>query len=210
MIMLNRIKHISLLLLAALVLTACSDNNQPTEGVQYKTLAKSLTSYQLPEVTEVFALTCGHCRTMESVIPQLQKQTGKTFGKLHVTFNDSAQISAFIFYTAMMQLNDIPDHDFMNELFAAVQMGPEVSGVEKQQALEAAFEKRGLVSPYQLEKAQQEKMFELFQNADEISQVAQINSVPTFIVNGKYQVITSAHQNAEEIGNTIKFLLSKP
>jgi len=87
---------------------------------------------------------------MESVIPQLQEQTGKTFGKLHVTFNDSAQISAFIFYTAMMQLNDIPDHDFMNELFAAVQMG------------------------------------------------------------GKYQVITSAHQNAEEIGNTIKFLLSKP
>ncbi|ELP5727733.1 thiol:disulfide interchange protein DsbA/DsbL [Vibrio vulnificus] len=208
--MLNRIKQISLLLFTVFAVAACSDNNQPTEGVQFKALPKPLSGAMLPEVTEVFSLTCGHCRTMESVIPQLEQQTGKKFGKLHVTFNESAQISAFIFYTAVMQLNDVPDHAFMEELFAAVQMGPEVSGLEKQQALEAAFEKRNLVSPYQLEKDQQDQMFVLFQQADNISQIAQINSVPTFIVNGKYQVITSGHQNAEDIGKTIQFLLTKP
>lgn len=208
--MLKPIKQIALLLFTVLALTACNDTQQPKEGVQYQLLSNPLNQPTLAKVTEVFALTCGHCRTMENVIPQLEQQTGEKFGKLHVTFNESARISAFIFYTAVMQLNDIPDHDFMAELFAAVQMGPEVSGIEKQQALEAAFEKRGLISPYQLDKEQQDQMFTLFQQADEMSQLAQINAVPTFIVNGKYQVITSGHQSAEDIGKTIQYLLSQP
>src|SRR5690606_14139282 len=98
-------RFVSLLMAAAAIFTlvACSDTSQPKEGAQYQTLPTSLEAFDLPAVTEVFSLTCGHCLTMEEVIPQLEEQTKQKFGKLHVTFNESAQISAFIFYTAVMQ-----------------------------------------------------------------------------------------------------------
>ncbi|EOU2463767.1 thioredoxin domain-containing protein [Vibrio navarrensis] len=205
-------RFVSLLMAAAAIFTlfACSDTTQPKEGAQYKTLPTPLEAFDLPAVTEVFSLTCGHCRTMEEVIPQLEEQTKQKFGKMHVTFNESAQISTFIFYTAVMQLKQTPDHAFMQELFAAVQMGPDVAGIEKQQALEKAFEKRHLISPYQLEKEQQQAMFALFQQADAASQAAQINAVPTFIVKGKYQVLTGGHKSTDEIAQTITYLLNQP
>ncbi|MDF4951843.1 thiol:disulfide interchange protein DsbA/DsbL, partial [Vibrio parahaemolyticus] len=36
------------------------------------------------------------------------------------------------------------------------------------------------------------------------------NSVPAFIVNGKYQVITGGHDSVEAMAETIKFLLKQP
>lgn len=208
--MYKRFTSLLIAITAIFSLVACSDTTQPKEGVQYKTLPTSLEAFDLPAVTEVFSLTCGHCRTMEEVIPQLEQQTKQKFGKLHVTFNESAQISAFVFYTAAMQLKQIPDHAFMQELFAAIQMGPEFTGIEKQQALEKAFEKRQLISPYQLEQDQQQAMLTLFQQADAASQAAQINAVPTFIVNGKYQILTGGHKSADDIANTITYLLTQP
>jgi predicted DsbA family dithiol-disulfide isomerase len=48
------------------------------------------------------------------------------------------------------------------------------------------------------------------QLADDITTKGEINSVPTFIVKGKYIVNTSAHQDVEGIANTIKFLITQP
>lgn len=53
-------------------------------------------------------------------------------------------------------------------------------------------------------------MFALFQQADAASQAAQINAVPTFIVNGKYQVLTGGHKSTDEIAQTITYLLNQP
>ncbi|NAX34872.1 thiol:disulfide interchange protein DsbA/DsbL, partial [Vibrio sp. V29_P1S30P107] len=99
------------LLFSLIAIISCSDNAEthPTEGVHYKELPVSLTSYQLAPITEVFSLTCGHCRTMESMIPELEKITGEHFGKLHVTFNQGAQISAMLYYSAVMQLEEVPN-----------------------------------------------------------------------------------------------------
>lgn len=197
-------------LIAVVALAACSEANEPQSGVQYEALPVALTEYNLSPVTEIFSLNCGHCRTMESVIPEIESLTSQKIGKVHVTFNESAQISAMIFYTAVMQLNDTPDHAFMEDLFAAVQMGGDATPEARQQALETAFTSRGLVSPYQLEKEQQVALFEYVQKAEEISVKGQINSVPTFIVNGKYQVLTAGHQDLAGIGKTINFLLTQP
>lgn len=196
---------------AVTALSACDNgNSQPLQGKQYEVLPASLQEYQLAPVTEAFSLTCGHCRSMEEFVPQLESLTEQDVEKMHVTFNESAQISAIIFYTAVMQLEATPDKAFMADLFAAVQMAPEATADERQAAVEKAFESRNLISPYQLDEAQQKQLFEYINNADAITTKGQINSVPTFIVNGKYQVISGGHDSIEAMAETINYLLKQP
>ncbi|MGD8170543.1 thiol:disulfide interchange protein DsbA/DsbL [Vibrio sp. TRT 21S02] len=193
-------------LAAGALLVGCSDTTTPKEGEQYQQLPANLSTYRLPQVTEVFSLNCGHCRKMEGVIPQLEELTSQEIGKVHVTFNESAQIGAMIFYTAVMQLNKNPDHEMMNELFAAVQMGEGSTLTERRQAIEEAFHSRNLVSPYELNEEQQKQLFKLMKVAQEVSVKGEINAVPTFIVNGKYMLLTSGHKDIESIANTINYL----
>lgn len=197
-------------LAAVLIIAGCSETDEPQKGVQYKALPTALTEFNLSPVTEIFSLNCGHCRKMESAIPEIESLTDQKIGKVHVTFNESAQISAMIFYTAVMQLDATPDHSFMDDLFGAVQMGSDATPEQRQQVLETAFTSRGLVSPYQLNKEQQVALFDYVKKAEEISVKGQINSVPTFIINGKYQVLTAGHQDVASIAKTINYLLTQP
>lgn len=99
---------------AMMALSACdSGNTQPQQGKQYEVLPVSLQEYDLAPLTEAFALTCGHCRSMEEFVPQIESLTDQSVEKMHVTFNESAQVSAIIFYTAVMQLESTPDKAFM-------------------------------------------------------------------------------------------------
>lgn len=66
-----------------------------------------------------------------------------------------------------------------------------------------------MVSPYDLSKEQQEELFARVGDAIKISEKGMINSVPTFIVNGKYMVLTSAHNDVDAIANTINYLLTQ-
>ncbi|MGR5236905.1 thiol:disulfide interchange protein DsbA/DsbL [Vibrio alfacsensis] len=199
------------LVAATVALSACDNgNSQPQQGQQYEVLPVSLSEYNLAPLTEAFSLNCDHCRSMEDFVPQIESLTEQKVEKLHVTFNESAQISAIIFYTAVMQLDGTPDKALMADLFAAVQMGDEATAEERQAAVEKAFETRNLISPYQLDKTQQEKLFEYIVKAEEITTNGQINSVPAFIVNGKYQVITGGHETVEAMADTIIYLLKHP
>ncbi|MBW3696053.1 thiol:disulfide interchange protein DsbA/DsbL [Vibrio sp. T187] len=208
--MFKTISKLAMTAFALLILAGCSESNEPQLGKQYQRVPVDLTEFGLAPVTEIFSLNCGHCRSMESSIPEIESLTNQKMGKVHVTFNESAQISAMIFYTAVMQLNDTPDHAFMEDLFAAVQMSGDATPEQRQQELDEVFESRGLVSPYQINKEQQLELFEYIKKAEEISVQGQINSVPTFIINGKYQVLTAGHQDAQGIANTINYLLSQP
>jgi len=201
-----------ILLAAAVIgLSACDNgNNQPQQGKQYDVLPVSLAEYNLAPLTEAFSLTCGHCRTMETFVPQIESLTEQSVEKMHVTFNESAQVSAIIFYTAVMQLDGTPDKAFMEDLFSAVQMGADATAEQRQTAVEKAFESRNLISPYQLDEAQQTRLFEYINKAEEITTRGQINSVPAFIVNGKYQVITGGHETVEAMADTINYLLKQP
>jgi protein-disulfide isomerase len=109
-----------------------------------------------------------------------------------------------------MQLGKKPDHQMMTEMFAATQMGDGATLSEKKAALDQVFHSRNLVSPYDFDDQQQKQLFAAMQLADDITTKGQINSVPTFIVNGKYQVITSGHQDVASIADTINFLLQQP
>ncbi|MCG3729164.1 thiol:disulfide interchange protein DsbA/DsbL [Vibrio cincinnatiensis] len=199
------------LLFSLVALISCSDNadTKPTEGVHYKALPTNLTTYRLAPVTEVFSLTCGHCRTMEHVIPDLEKMTDEHFGKLHVTFNQGAQISAMLYYSAVMQLEAVPDSAMMEDLFAAIQAPEGMTPEARKAAIDQTFHQRQLVSPYDFDEIQQTQLMEMLTLAGEISQKSQINAVPTFIVKGKYQVLTGGHKDANSIANTIAYLLKQ-
>ncbi|WGV97963.1 thiol:disulfide interchange protein DsbA/DsbL [Vibrio sp. YMD68] len=195
--------------IAIISLVGCSENSTPTEGKQFAYLPVNLSEYGLSPVTEVFSLTCGHCRKMEAVIPELETAIGQSIGKIHVTFNESAQIAAMIYYSAQLQLNATPDHAMMDELFAAVQLGEGATLEERKLAIDSAFESRNLVSPYDLGEEMQKELFKRLEFSQDVSVKGQINSVPTFIVSGKYIILTQGHSDVQSIANTINYLVEQ-
>ncbi|MDG3085671.1 thioredoxin domain-containing protein [Vibrio hannami] len=195
--------------LVALVLTvACSKNDVPELGKQYSQLPADLSQYNLSPVTEIFSLTCGHCRNMEQMIPEIEKQINQEVGKVHVTFNQSAQVAALIYYSAVMQLDGKPDEALLESLFATVQM-QDVTMSEQQQAIEEAFTSRNLKSPYKMDETEFKELNKLVTIADRVTKDGQINSVPTFIVGGKYQIITEGHESIEDLAKTMNYLLTQ-
>lgn len=208
--MLKHFKTITLLALTTLFVAACSDSETPQQGEQYQQLPATLTQSDIKPVTEVFSLTCGHCRNMEASIPELEKLTDQDIAKVHVTFNEQAQVAALIYYAAVMQLNHKPDEAMMKDLFAAVQMGEGATMTQQQQAIEQAFTSRHMISPYSFDALQQKALFRYLDQAMDISKQGNFNAVPTFIVNGKYEVLVSGHEDIKDIANTINFLLKQP
>ncbi|GLT14517.1 thiol:disulfide interchange protein DsbA/DsbL [Vibrio algivorus] len=208
--MLNILKNIILLTVTAFFIAGCSDSDTPKQGEQYQQLTTTLTQPEVSPVTEVFSLTCGHCRNMEASLPELEKLTGQDIGKVHVTFNDQAQVAALIYYAAVMQLNHKPDEAMMKDLFSAIQLGEGSTISQQKQAIEQVFTSRHMISPYSFDDLQQKALFRYLDQAMEISKQGGFNSVPTFIVNGKYEVLVGGHQDINEIAHTINFLLKQP
>lgn len=192
-----------------LLTTACSDNKTPQVGKHYSVLEQDLSDNQLPPISEVFSLTCGHCWNMEASIPEIERLTNQKVGKVHVMFNESAQIAAMLYYAAEMQLGTQPDHEMVEALFAVVQ-SKEGTLAEKQATIEEIFTSRALISPYHLDEGAFAKLKDYLDNAAEVSEKAMIMSVPSFIVAGKYLLKTENHEDLQELSATINYLLTKP
>ena len=202
-------KFVLIALTATLLLSACGDPAIPQEGKQYVALPTQLEDKTLLPVMEVFSLTCSHCRKMESFIAQISQQAGADIGKIHVTFNQSARAAAIFYYAAEMQLDDKPGAVLMDELFAAIQMAPDTPASKRKAAIEKIFRSRDLISPEQFNTQQNQQLMNKLALAERLSTQSGINSVPTFIVKGRYQVIVAGHDNPEQIANTIHYLLNK-
>jgi len=202
-------KPLLAVLASLLFLAACSESTIPKDGQQYITLPEPITDKTLAPVTEVFSLTCGHCRKMENFLPQISEQAGAGIGKMHITFNQSAYSAARLYYAAEMQLGGIPDHAFMDALFAAIQMGKASTQAQKTAAIASAFTDSDLISPFQLSKQQNEQLQAKVKQAQDLSTKSAINAVPTFIVNGRYQVLVAGHESPTQIAETIRYLLNK-
>lgn len=201
------LKRFFLPLIAALALTACSDEAPQSE--KYTTLKTPVTVENLPAVTEVFSLSCGHCRSMEAAIPAIEDAAGVKIGKAHVTFNESATFAAMIYYSAMSQVDGTPPAGLTEALFKFVQEDQSEDADKNRAILSALFGQYNLISPFDMTETQQEALFADMERADQITVQAEITSVPTFMVNGKYVVNTSAHQSAEELADTLKMLMAK-
>ena len=190
-------------------ISACSEDPEPIKGVHYRLMPETLNSKDFAPVTEVFSLACGHCRNMEDSIPWLQRKLEQDIPKMHIVFNQSAYVAAMFYYAAEMQTGDIPDYRFMVELFETMQMPQETTQAEQEAAMIAVFESRGLISPINYNDQQLDALSRRVDEVSRLSDKTQIQSVPTFIIKGKYQLITSAHETKEEIADTIEYLLEK-
>lgn len=196
-------------LMLVTLLSGCTETSVPVEGVQYKRLPGIISSNKFSPVTEVFSLTCGHCREMEDTIPGLQRSLRQNITKMHIAFNQSAYMAAMFYYAAEMQTEGIPDYKFMLDLFETMQMPKNTSEEQQRAAMINVFESRGLTSPINYNDEQFDTLSKRVDEIARLSDQTQIQSVPTFIVRGKYQVLSSAHRDREELANTIKYLLAK-
>ncbi|WP_434362215.1 thiol:disulfide interchange protein DsbA/DsbL [Parasalinivibrio latis] len=205
-----KIKSLLFAALATLTLSACSDNGKPTEGKEYTVIANPISAGKIAPVTEVFSLSCGHCRMMEDAIPAIEKGTSQDISKVHVTFNESAMFAALLYYSAAIQAEGKLDPALTAALFKYVQEEQTESPDKNKEIITALFEKYGLTSPYSLSEQQQQALFKAMEKADEVTEQAEIVSVPTFIVNGKYLVNTAEHDSVEKLISTLNFLLNTP
>ncbi|GAM66369.1 thiol-disulfide isomerase [Vibrio sp. JCM 19236] len=99
-------KTFALLICSLFFITACSENSTPELNKQYTQLPNDLSDMLDKPVVEVFSLTCGHCLQMEKFLPEIETRIEQPIGKVHVTFNESAQMAAMFYYAAEMQSQD--------------------------------------------------------------------------------------------------------
>ena len=189
-----------------LLLIAVNSYAKPKEGEQYINLTTPITDKTFPAVTEFFSLACSHCRQMETYLPLISEHLGTPINKIHVTSNQSSINMALLYYAAEMQFNRVPDHDFMEQLFSAVGI-PEPT--QRQLAIEKTFRDRNLVSPYQFNEQQNQQLIDKVGAVRTLSEQLEINSVPTFVIKGRYLLLTRGHSSIKDITETISYLLKK-
>jgi protein-disulfide isomerase len=199
------IKPLFTSLFLILFINACSEANIPQEGKQYSKLTTPLNNELLSPITEVFSLTCSHCRNMEKHIPEISKAAGSNIGKFHTTFNKAADNMAHLYYAAEIQLKKAPDSVFIEELFAAIRLS---KSKQREQAIETIFTSRNLINPYKMTNFQNKELVSKINKVRILSKASGVKSVPTFIINGRYEIILEGHKSSEEIGNTMKYLLT--
>ncbi len=184
---------------------ASSDNFVPTKGYQYTELKNPITN--APKVMEVFSLACSHCRKMESLVPELKKMIGENITQYHVTFNESAQAAAVLFYTAAIQSDDHPTFKQMEELFSFVQDTPKDWTPEQRKTkLDSIYTEFGMLPPSKLSEAQQKQVYTLMKESNRIVTESQLSAVPAFIIQGKYMVELGGQNSLQEFAKTIKYL----
>ncbi|MGF1704128.1 thiol:disulfide interchange protein DsbA/DsbL [Photobacterium makurazakiensis] len=189
----------------ALALIGCGDSTTPQEGVNYTVVPNP--TENAANVVEVFSLGCGHCRNMETMLPEIKKMAEVDIDQVHVTFNESAQIAAYIYYTAAIQMDGKPSPEMKEALFAYVQdSAHDMTDEARQAKLGEIFGEFGITSPFEITDEQKQAVYEQLQAANDLVVNAEINSVPAFLVQGKYLVENSAHENLEDLAGTIRYL----
>lgn len=182
-----------------------SSNFVPAEGYQYSKLQTPIAN--APKVMEVFSLACSHCRKMESLVPELKKLIGENITQYHVTFNESAQAAAVLYYTAAIQSDDHPQFKQMEELFSFVQDTPkDLTPAQRKAKLDSIYTDFGMKAPEQLTEAQQKQVYDLMNESNRIVSEAKLDAVPAFIIQGKYLVNLGGQNSLQELSQTIKYL----
>ncbi|GAL03384.1 thiol-disulfide isomerase [Photobacterium aphoticum] len=85
----------------------------------------------------------------------------------------------------------------------------DMSEEDRQAKLNEIFAQYGLISPYSLSEAQREQVFKLLTESRELETNAEITSVPSFLIQGKYLVNNAEHDSLEDLANTIQYLSQK-
>lgn len=176
------------------------------EGVNYEVVRQNATS--TPQVLEFFSFYCPHCFKFEPLMEQLgaKLDSDVEIKKNHVNFlgkqmgpmlsqayaaaellNVQDKVASLIFDQIHTQRRDINGEEGILDIFVK-------AGVDRAEAKAAmaSFSATGIAS-------QMKRNTETFE----------IRGVPTLIVNGKYQVITSSVKSTDEFIELVDYLTKK-
>ncbi len=194
-----------LVLCSLLLLSACG-NQQPKLGSQYLNLPTPVTNNHLPAVLEIFSLQDKASIEFSDELPKLEQLIQQSIVQLPTTNNDNAKVAALIYYALIGQIHHRPSSTTLEGLFHAFQHSH--SNSEQQALIDQLFQQKHLVSPYQFDEIQQRVLLHELNSAIAINHQQQITALPSFIINGKYQVLLSGHKDIQSLANTINYLLS--
>ncbi len=80
--------------------SAC--NEQSVDSNKFTAVASI--EMPMPDVVEVFALSCGHCRNIEKMLTQLEQKADISIHKMHAVFNENTANEAYLYYSGDIQL----------------------------------------------------------------------------------------------------------
>jgi thiol:disulfide interchange protein DsbA len=167
------------------------------------------------EVLEFFWYACPHCNALEpTVLAWLKsKPAYVNFIRVPVEWNEGHRSLAHLFYAlgAMGKLSDLH-----SEIFKEIQVGGDpLIGADPNNAaaaerVQVAFIKRMGLSEADFEKAYQDRDVAMaMQQADQLAQRYRVNSVPLFVVNGKYTTDATQAGGPEKLMSLINDLAAQ-
>ena len=176
------------------------------EGKHYEVIKQTATAQ--PEVVEFFSFYCPHCFQFEPLIEQLEKKLGKDvkIKKNHVNFLGKEMGPQLTQAYAAAELLEVEDK-VASLIFD--QLNIQRKAINGEQGILDIFEKAGISN------AAAQGALESFSASGIASQMKRntetfkIRGVPTFIVNGKYQVTINSVKNTEEFIELVAFLTKK-
>ncbi|MBE3606908.1 thiol:disulfide interchange protein DsbA/DsbL [Campylobacter sp. RM13119] len=209
-------------LLSAVAILGALSANAFTEGVDYVKLEKPL-SVEKGTLTKVFSYACPFCYKYDkSVTPAvIKKVEGLKFVPYHLkTKGEYGEVASKLL--AVLAIKDIANGvDFFDEksLFKKAKMAYYKAYHDKKERWgngkdEAAFLKTGLeaagITQAEFEAGLNDpKVAELLSKWDESYDVAKIQGVPAFVVDGKYLIYTAKITSIDGMAGLIKELMAK-
>ncbi len=184
-------------LFAALVFTAGSFAVELEEGVHYEVIDKKSSGTVKPEIKEFFSYYCPHCKTFEPLAKKLKagaEKEGYKFVKSHVDFMRQAGPDIqFMLTKALVASEKLNVPQVNDAIFNYIQTQRAIFTEEK--------DVRNLFVLNGVDGEKFDKVFNSFavtaaakkmkKEQDELSRKRVLTGVPTFIVNGKYKLLTT-------------------
>ena len=185
----------------------CSAQSKWQENIHYKVIAKQASSE--PKVQEVFSYWCPACNVFENIVPQIKRAipAAVPFVKVHVNFNGSTSKETQNDATAIMLAAKAlkTDVQFSKALFNAIH----------QQRTKIAS-KADILKVYAAtgaDVAKLEKMMSSFGIRSQISKndkmARSVRSVPTIIINEKYQATFTRDMTPDQSVELISWLVKQ-
>lgn len=209
-------KKLTALLVGALLLPVAVFAAQFEEGKHYEVISEQATAK--PEVKEFFSYYCPACFGYEPKVQALAKQlpAGAELKKVHVDFLQHAkpEIQATLAKAYLVGKNLGKGDDISSAFFKHIHVDrktfateDDIKAVVVANGIDADTYDKAIKSFTVVGAAKQMK-----KEQDALSARRVLNSVPTFIVNGKYKILTQGlgrENQDEEFKQLIDFLLTQ-
>ncbi|WP_028862709.1 thioredoxin domain-containing protein [Psychromonas aquimarina] len=199
-----------ILLIAAVIPFLTSACNEQTIDSSKFTTVDSI-EMPLPDVVEIFALSCGHCRNIEKMLRELEQKAGISIHKMHAVFNERTANEAYLYYSADIQLPPVQKQraEFTEHLFDLIQSPASAQFSNGRELyLKELFQLYDITNPEQLTQEQHEKIISLSRQSQDLVNAVRLSAVPTLIIKGKYIINLGAHRSLDDLQKTISYLLN--